>query len=94
MRRLADFQNRVLQKYARTHDADFIDIAASYPLGQHTFGCQFSCWLLEGIVENLKNSARVHSVRDRGFGGSNPLAATNFARKHWRFSLMAGPAGS
>ena len=31
MRRLADFQNRVFEKYARTHRLPFIDMAAAYP---------------------------------------------------------------
>jgi hypothetical protein len=34
-----------------------------------------------------RNSANCDSVRDRGVGGSNPLAPTNFSRKHWRFLI-------
>jgi hypothetical protein len=37
MRRLADFQNRVLQKYARSRDLDFIDVAARYPIDPRLF---------------------------------------------------------
>jgi hypothetical protein len=37
MRRLADFQNRAFQKYAKTRGLDFIDIAASYPLDPRLF---------------------------------------------------------
>ncbi len=37
MRRMADFQNRVLAKYARARGSDFIDIAASYPLDPQLF---------------------------------------------------------
>ena len=31
MRRLADFQNRVFEKYARTYRLPFIDLAAEFP---------------------------------------------------------------
>jgi hypothetical protein len=31
MRRLADFQNRVFEKYARTHQLPFIDMAKDFP---------------------------------------------------------------
>jgi hypothetical protein len=31
MRRIADFQNRVFEKYARTHGLPFIDMAAEFP---------------------------------------------------------------
>jgi hypothetical protein len=45
------------------------------------FGCQFSYQLARGAAKKVSNSAPVHSVRDRGVGGSNPLAPTNFLRK-------------
>ena len=32
-------------------------------------------------AQKLGNYAPVHSVRDRGVGGSNPLAPTNFPKK-------------
>jgi hypothetical protein len=41
------------------------------------FGCQFSDQLAHGTTRNFRDSAPVHSVRDRGVGGSNPLAPTN-----------------
>ena len=31
MRRIADFQNRVFEKYARVHQLPFIDMAAEFP---------------------------------------------------------------
>jgi len=37
LRRLADFQNRVLQKYAHARRVEFIDIAASYPIDPRLF---------------------------------------------------------
>jgi hypothetical protein len=37
MRRLADFQNRVFAKYAKTHGLDFVDVAAGYPLDPRLF---------------------------------------------------------
>jgi hypothetical protein len=44
---------------------------------------QFGCQLVSGILENLRNLAPVHSVRDRGVGGSNPLAPTRIFKKEW-----------
>ena len=40
------------------------------------FGCQFSYQLVNGTARNPSNCSPVHSVRDRGVGGSNPLAPT------------------
>jgi hypothetical protein len=37
MRRLVDFENRVFQKYASTHDLDFIDMASTYPRDPRLF---------------------------------------------------------
>jgi hypothetical protein len=41
------------------------------------FSYQFSYQLAHGTGQKLSNFAPVHSVRDRGVGGSNPLAPTN-----------------
>jgi hypothetical protein len=38
--------------------------------------CQFGYQLADGTTQKLRNLAPVHSVRDRGVGGSNPLAPT------------------
>jgi hypothetical protein len=40
------------------------------------FSYQFSYQLAHGSAQKLRNSAPVHSVRDRGVGRSNPLAPT------------------
>jgi hypothetical protein len=37
----------------------------------------FSCQLAIQTAQKLSNCSPVHSVRDRGVGGSNPLAPTN-----------------
>jgi hypothetical protein len=37
MRRMADFQNRVFEKYAKEHDVDFLDVAHDYPLDPRLF---------------------------------------------------------
>jgi hypothetical protein len=44
---------------------------------QAAFSCQFSYQLAHGSAQKLRDFAPVHSVRDRGVGGSNPLAPTN-----------------
>jgi hypothetical protein len=66
MRRLADFQNRAFQKYARTRGLDFIDIAASYPLDPRLFmdgihmtqgGTKLMAWIsFQGLVPILERS--------------------------------------
>jgi hypothetical protein len=40
------------------------------------FSYQFTYQLAHGTGQNLGNFSPVHSVRDRGVGGSNPLAPT------------------
>ena len=44
---------------------------------QTVFSCQFGCQLAIQTAQKLSNCSPVHSVRDRGVGGSNPLAPTN-----------------
>jgi len=66
MRRLADFQNRAFQKYAKTRGLDFIDIAASYPLDPRLFhdgihmtqsGTKLMAWIsFQGLVPILERS--------------------------------------
>jgi hypothetical protein len=41
------------------------------------FSYQFSYQLAHAAGQKLSNFSPVHSVRDRGVGGSNPLAPTN-----------------
>jgi hypothetical protein len=41
------------------------------------FSCQFGYQLAIRTAQKLSNFSPVHSVRDRGVGGSNPLAPTN-----------------
>ena len=45
------------------------------------FSCQFGYQLADGTAQKLRNLAPVHSVRDRGVGGSNPLAPTKILVK-------------
>ena len=46
-----------------------------------------SCYPSPGNDENTRKSSRKRSVRDRGVGGSNPLAPTNFLRNYACFSV-------
>jgi hypothetical protein len=41
------------------------------------FSYQFSYQFAHGTGQEIRNFSPVHSVRDRGVGGSNPLAPTN-----------------
>jgi len=50
-------------------------------LDQATFSCQFGYQLANETVQKLRQFAPVHSVRDRGVGGSNPLAPTSFLNR-------------
>jgi hypothetical protein len=52
------------------------------------FSCQFGYQLADGTAQKLRNLAPVHSVRDRGVGGSNPLAPTTLLEKRAEFSLL------
>jgi hypothetical protein len=52
------------------------------------FSYQFSYQLANYKARKIRNSAPVHSVRDRGVGGSNPLAPTTFLEKRAKFSLL------
>ena len=61
------------------------------------FGCRPSCQMGGQFTETLGKSSREHSVRDRGVGGSNPLAPTNKSRRKLKgpgsraFSMYASP---
>lgn len=66
LRRLADFQNRVFAKYAKTHGLDFVDIAAAYPLDPRLFddgihmtaaGTKLMAWIsFQSLVPILERS--------------------------------------
>ena len=53
-----------------------------------TFGYQCGYQLADGTGQKVKSFSPVHSVRDRGVGGSNPLAPTNLLRKQAELSLV------
>src|SRR5437879_1343816 len=62
---------------------------------KHGWDLYAGCMLRFGTGRFRLNSWSCASVRDRGVGGSNPLAPTNFSRKHWRFLIdMAGDGRS
>jgi hypothetical protein len=52
--------------------------------------CQPSCQTGGQFAETLMKSSWEHSVRDRGVGGSNPLAPTNFTPKR-NSKTVSGP---
>jgi hypothetical protein len=87
MRRMADFQNRVLAKYARSRGLAFIDVAARYPIDPRLFvdaihmtpnGTKLMAWItFQNLVAVLERSI---------VSGALPRPARHHLASHPAFS--------